>query len=78
VRIQVLDNGVGIPLENRQRIFAQEFPSGKDGQLNLHNAANWAHELGGQLTVDSDGPGTGACLTLEFPAKPKTGQNGQA
>jgi len=77
VRIQIIDNGIGIPLEDRQRIFAQQFESGKDGhQLNLHDSANRARELGGTLTVDSDGPGAGACYTLEFPAKPIEGQAG--
>ncbi|MEK7677053.1 MAG: ATP-binding protein [Verrucomicrobiota bacterium] len=72
VRIQVLDNGVGIPPENLTRIFSHGFSTRKDGHgFGLHSAALAARELGGQLTAHSDGPGTGAAFTLELPLQPR-------
>jgi signal transduction histidine kinase/ligand-binding sensor domain-containing protein len=68
VRIAVCDNGVGIPPENRTRIFAHGFTTKKDGHgFGLHSGALAAREMGGSLTVQSDGPGQGATFTLELP-----------
>ena len=36
----------------------------------LHSGAVMAKELGGSLIAHSDGPGKGACFTLEFPCEP--------
>lgn len=36
----------------------------------LHSSALAAQELGGSLTVHSDGPGQGATFTLELPFHP--------
>jgi two-component system cell cycle sensor histidine kinase/response regulator CckA len=69
VRWSVSDNGVGIPPENLNRIFAQGFTTRKDGHgFGLHSGANAARELGGSLVVHSAGPGFGATFTLELPA----------
>jgi PAS domain S-box-containing protein len=68
VRISVSDNGVGIPAENLTRIFNHGFTTRKDGHgFGLHSAALAACELGGTLSVHSDGPGRGATFTLELP-----------
>ena len=68
VRIQVSDNGVGIPKESLTRIFNQDFTARKTSHgLGLHGAANAATEIGGTLVAQSDGPGQGATFTLEFP-----------
>jgi signal transduction histidine kinase len=67
VRLSVTDNGIGIPAENLNRIFSQGFTTRKDGHgFGLHSGANAARELGGSLSVRSDGPGRGACFTLEL------------
>jgi two-component system, LuxR family, sensor kinase FixL len=67
-RIEVADNGSGILPENLPRIFAHGFTTKKDGHgFGLHNAAMAANEMGGSLTVQSDGPGRGATFTLELP-----------
>jgi signal transduction histidine kinase/ligand-binding sensor domain-containing protein len=69
VVVSVKDNGIGIPRENLTRIFQQGFAGAKNGHgMGLHSGANAAHELGGLLLADSQGPGTGATFTLEFPA----------
>jgi signal transduction histidine kinase/ligand-binding sensor domain-containing protein len=68
VRIAVIDNGVGIPPENLNRIFNHGFTTRKDGHgFGLHSGALAARELGGSLVVQSDGPGCGAVFTLELP-----------
>jgi len=69
--IAVIDNGIGIPLENQTRIFNHGFTTRKDGHgFGLHSGALAAADLGGRLTVHSDGPGRGATFTLELPVEP--------
>ena len=72
VRISVTDNGVGIAAENLTRIFAHGFTTRKDGHgFGLHSSALAAREMGGSLSVHSDGPGKGATFTLELPVTAK-------
>jgi len=71
IQIQVIDNGVGIPPENMQRIFNYRFTTRKEGHgFGLHSSANAAKELGGNLVAHSDGPGKGATFVVELPIKP--------
>jgi signal transduction histidine kinase len=71
VRIDVTDNGVGIPQENMTKIFTHGFTTKKDGHgFGLHSGALAAKELGGSLTVQSDGSGQGSTFTLVLPYKP--------
>jgi signal transduction histidine kinase len=75
VSITVADNGEGIPVENLTRIFVHGFTTHVDGHgFGLHSSALAAKEMGGALTVHSDGAGTGAVFTLEVPfnAQPVT------
>lgn len=66
--ITVADNGVGIPQENLTRIFVHGFTTRADGHgFGLHSSAVAAQEMGGELTVHSDGTGSGAVFTLEVP-----------
>ena len=68
IRITITDNGVGIPPENLERIFRHGFSTRKGGHgFGLHSGANAAKEMGGSLTVHSDGAGRGAAFTLELP-----------
>jgi PAS domain S-box-containing protein len=67
VRIDVTDNGMGIPEENLNRIFGQGFTTRREGHgFGLHSSVIAAREIGGALTVHSDGPGLGATFTLEL------------
>ena len=68
IRISVIDNGMGIPPENLTRIFSQGFTTRKDGHgFGLHGSALAIREIGGSLTVQSDGRGKGATFTMEIP-----------
>ena len=72
VSISVADNGVGIPPENLTRIFAHGFTTRKHGHgFGLHSGALAARELGGSLTVHSDGRDKGATFTLKLPFRPE-------
>jgi C4-dicarboxylate-specific signal transduction histidine kinase len=69
--ISVIDNGVGIPAENLNRLFEHGFTTRKDGHgFGLNSGARAARELGGTLTAHSDGPGKGARFTLTLPCQP--------
>lgn len=68
VLISVIDNGIGIPPENMQRIYAHGFTTREKGHgFGLHNSALVARQLGGALTAYSAGTGTGATFTLSIP-----------
>jgi PAS domain S-box-containing protein len=72
LRIQVIDNGQGISSENLSRIFNYGFTTRADGHgFGLHSSALAAQDMGGTLTVHSDGPGQGATFTLELPYEPR-------
>ncbi len=78
VLFSVVDNGVGILPENLKRIFNHGFTTKKDGHgFGLHSGANAAREMGGNVSVHSDGPGCGATFTLELPIAPKRIEGGQ-
>ena len=71
VRIEVSDNGIGIPRENLTRIFSHGFTTRKQGHgFGLHSCAIAAKEMGGALIAKSDGPGHGATFVLELPFRP--------
>jgi len=70
LRIEVSDNGIGIPEENLTRIFEHGFTTKKKGHgFGLHSTALAANELNGSIQVHSDGPGKGAVFTVELPFK---------
>jgi two-component system, NtrC family, sensor kinase len=73
LQIHVIDNGIGIAAENITKIFSHGFTTKKTGHgFGLHGCANAAVELGGALTVHSDGPERGATFVLEIPYRPVT------
>jgi signal transduction histidine kinase len=77
VRISLTDNGVGIPPENLNSIFNHGFTTKKDGHgFGLHSCALAASEMGGSLTVSSDGVNKGATFVLEIPLEPSKGRSG--
>jgi PAS domain S-box-containing protein len=71
LRVCVKDEGEGISDDIRTRIFAHGFTTRKHGHgFGLHSCVQAAGEMGGSLTVHSDGPGRGATFTLELPLDP--------
>jgi PAS domain S-box-containing protein len=71
VLVSVSDNGAGIAAKNLKRIGEHGFTTRRDGHgFGLHSCINAARELGGQVTIKSDGPGNGATFTLELPCEP--------
>ncbi|MEM7558567.1 MAG: ATP-binding protein, partial [Planctomycetota bacterium] len=71
LHFEVTDNGVGISSENLTQIFQHGFTTKPTGHgFGLHSCANIATELGGSLTVESDGVGTGATFRLSLPLAP--------
>ncbi|RMD78999.1 MAG: PAS domain S-box protein, partial [Lentisphaerae bacterium] len=73
VHIHVKDNGIGISKENLDKIFQHGFTTKKHGHgFGLHSCANIAREMGGDLTVRSEGEGKGAefILSLSYQDEP--------
>ncbi|HEX8536864.1 MAG TPA: ATP-binding protein, partial [Cystobacter sp.] len=67
VRIEVRDTGMGIAPELLTRIFQYGFTTRQNGHgFGLHSSALAAQELGGSLTVHSEGAGRGATFVLEL------------
>jgi signal transduction histidine kinase len=68
MHMTVQDTGEGIAPENITRIFAHGFTTRASGHgFGLHSSAVAASEMGGKLTVHSDGPGHGAIFTIDMP-----------
>lgn len=75
--IQIIDNGIGISKKNLPLIFTHEFTTKKKGHgFGLHNSALFAKEIGGVLTVQSEGVGLGTTCTLILPYMPSTNRRG--
>jgi signal transduction histidine kinase len=71
VLVEIADNGIGIAPDNLTRIFSHGFTTRKNGHgFGLHSAVLAARQMGGTLTVHSDGVGKGAAFTLELPLYP--------
>jgi two-component system NtrC family sensor kinase len=69
LRVDVLDNGCGIPEEHLNRIFDPFFttkPPGKGTGLGLAISARIVEGFGGRIAVQSK-PGTGTCFSLWLP-----------
>jgi two-component system, NtrC family, sensor kinase len=68
--IEVSDTGGGIAAADLVRVFSHGFTTKRDGHgFGLHASACAAMEMGGSLTVHSDGPGRGATFTIELPRR---------
>jgi len=70
LRIEVRDNGPGIPPDVLTRLFTHGFTTKKTGHgFGLHASFIAAREMGGSLNVQSEGRGQGASFTLVLPAR---------
>ncbi|QTD48271.1 sensor histidine kinase [Sulfidibacter corallicola] len=65
VMLEIQDNGIGIPGEVIREVFHQGFTTKERGSgFGLHYCANVMREMGGEITIHSDGPGKGAMVRL--------------
>ena len=70
VAISISDNGIGISQENLQHIFNFGFSTKSSGHgFGLHGCANIAKEMGGAISVESEGKGKGASFSLVLPVE---------
>lgn len=70
VRYYVRDSGMGIEPAKLTKIFSHGFTTKANGHgFGLHASANFAREMGGSLTADSDGVGQGATFTIVLPRR---------
>lgn len=79
VRLRIADRGIGVPLEQRERIFhlferlhgPDQYPGTGVGLALVKRAAN---RMGGKCGVE-DNPGGGSCFWVDFPSVPATKKN---
>lgn len=65
--LEVSDTGVGIAADDMARLFTHGFTTKQDGHgFGLHYCQRVMQEMGGQITVASEGPGLGARFRLVF------------
>jgi len=68
--VTLRDNGCGISPQDLHSIFSRGFTTKPDGHgFGLHSCSIAAQEMGGSLTVSSDGPGMGATFVLRLPVR---------
>ena len=68
VRIQVRDSGAGVLEEDRERVFGHGFTTKSHGSgFGLHVSALAARSLGGELVLEPQVVGQGACFSLWIP-----------
>ena len=78
VKIEVADDGPGIPEAYLERIFEPFFTTKETGSgYGLYLAAEILNEQGGRLTA-SNRPGGGACFTVWLPTVPTSAPEGKA
>jgi signal transduction histidine kinase len=76
VRIEIIDNGMGIARENLTRIFAKGFTTKKNARgMGLHYCADTVSAMGCMIGVKSQGLGFGATFVLEIPTRPQGAEN---
>ncbi|RDH82353.1 MAG: hypothetical protein DIZ80_08645 [endosymbiont of Galathealinum brachiosum] len=67
-RLEISDTGIGIDESDIHHLFEYGFKKRRDGHgFGLHHSAIVANELGGNISVHSDGLGRGASFALVLP-----------
>ncbi|MDJ0835977.1 MAG: ATP-binding protein [Acidobacteriota bacterium] len=68
VRVEILDNGIGIPGPNLGRVFTQGFSTKQSFRgFGLHYCAGAMMEMSGSIEVNSGGHGKGVAVALTLP-----------
>jgi signal transduction histidine kinase len=79
VQYVVSDSGAGIDPEQLTKIFSHGFTTKANGHgFGLHASANFAKEMGGELTALSAGVGRGATFVIELPKTRESTRASQA
>lgn len=66
--LTVQDNGCGIPKEQLDQIFRPHHTTKAGGSgYGLHSAINFVRQINGEIRAESNGPHTGATITLTLP-----------
>jgi len=72
--LEISDNGIGIDKDDMSHLFEYGFKKRRDGHgFGLHHSAIVASELGGRISVKSDGHGKGASFLLWLPFDERKG-----
>ena len=78
IRIEVIDNGIGIEPAELDRIFEQGYTTKQAGHgFGLHSCLLAAKDLQGSITVKSEGVNQGTTFILELPLKKAEVKNGK-
>ena len=82
VELRVVDQGAGIPPDERERVFLPfqrlgDRPNGSGVGLGLAVARGFVEVMDGELLVE-DTPGGGTTMVVSFPASVAAGTNGQS
>ena len=65
--LDIIDNGIGIPPENINRVFTAGFTTKEQGSgLGLHSSANFIISSGGKIQALSEGKGKGTTIQIKF------------
>lgn len=73
VQMLISDTGCGIEQKNLKTIFSHGYTTRKEKHgFGLHSCANYMMEMGGRIEAQSEGPGKGAIISLEFKAATPT------
>ncbi len=73
IQYLVKDTGIGIERSELAKIFSHGFTTKAGGHgFGLHASANFARQMGGELTASSEGAGMGATFTIELPYEPQS------
>ncbi|MDJ0837732.1 MAG: response regulator [Acidobacteriota bacterium] len=68
VIVSFTDSGSGISPQNMTRIFSHGFTTKSNGNgFGLHSCAIYMNDMGGSISVESEGRGQGATFILKFP-----------
>ncbi len=77
VRVQIIDNGEGIPADQRRQIFGMFYRGGKELErrqkgtgLGLYISRTLAHILKGSISVHERPDGPGSVFEVELPGRP--------
>ena len=69
ILVSIKDNGEGIVRENLDKVFSHGFTTKDSGHgFGLSYCSRIIKEIGGQISVHSDGPGMGATFLTKLPS----------